>query len=148
MSEIERRSTDRRSMERDSVRTNPEVMGRTEPRTVEQERPAEQPRTATEPVAPRTDGSTATRAEVAPEMNEIMLRFDQLQSEFIEDPRAAVKKAERLMEEAVDRITKSMRQRMSTIHRDVGDQSDTEHLRLAMREYRQMIYMLGGNRAA
>lgn len=148
MSEIERRSTDRRTMPRDTVRANPEVMGRTEPRTVESERPVEQPRTATEPVAPRAEEQTMTHAEMAPEMNEIMVKFDQLQSEFIEDPRSAVKKAERLMEEAVDRITKSMRQRMSTIHHDVGDHSDTERLRLAMREYRQMIYMLGGNRAA
>jgi len=104
---------------------NPEVMGRTEPRTVP---------------APQT--------ERWPEMSEIRRRFEELQSEFIEEPRDAVKKAERLMEEAIDRMAKAMREQMQTIHRDVDGNGDTEHLRLAMRSYRMMIDSIGGREAA
>src|SRR2546423_14972567 len=98
--------------------SNPEVMGRTEPRSV------------------TTPTPQATKTEFWPEMTEIRQRFDELQSEFIEEPRNAVKKAEQLMEEAIDRMAKAMRERMQTIHRDVDGNNDTEHLRLAMRDYR------------
>ena len=157
MSEMERRSAERRPAERDTMRDNPEVMGRNEPVPIDQARAPEHPARsmATEPVTTRPEaGPTATEPMGGhdgawPEMHEIRLQFDQLQSEFIDNPRDAVKKAERLMEEAVDRITRSMRDRMQTVHRDVGDNnSDTERLRLAMRSYREMIYSLGGSRAA
>ena len=105
--------------------SNPEVMGRTEPRTV-----------------------TTPQTERWPEMSEIRRRFEELQSEFIEEPRDAVEKAERLMEEAIDRMAKAMRDQMQTIHRDVDGNGDTEHLRLAMRSYRMMIDSIGGRKAA
>lgn len=169
MSEIERRNVDRRMQPRDSMQTNPEVMGRTEPRTMDptdrtdrmdrmdrtdqtdrmdrtqavDTRPA-MAGTATEPV----DGRTTTQSEMFPEMNEILLRFEQLQSEFIDEPREAVKKAERLMQEAVEKITKSMRERVQTMHRDVEGNDDTERLRQVMRSYLDMIDSLTGRRAA
>jgi hypothetical protein len=122
MSEMERRSADTRMAERDAARTNPEVMGRSEP----------QPMTA--PSA--TDGR--------PEMSDIHTRFDQLQSEFIEDPKGAVQKVERL----IDDLFSNMRERAQTIHRDIEKNGDTEHLRLAMRSYREMIDSLGNRRVA
>ncbi|SRR6266566_3313284 len=104
--------------------SNPEVMGRTEPQTV------------------------TRHAEPLPEMSEIRRRFEELQSEFIEEPRDAVKKAEGLMEEAIDRMAKAMHEQMESIHRDIDGNSDTEHLRLAMRSYRMMIDSIGGRQAA
>ena len=119
----------------EAERMNPEVMGRNEPR------PVEHPQRIDAPPAPG-------QMDLWPEMTEYRQRFDALQSEFIEEPRDAVEKAERLMEEAIDRMAKAMRDQMQTIHRDVDGNGDTEHLRLAMRSYRMMIDSIGGRKAA
>src|SRR2546427_12009666 len=104
--------------------SNPEVMGRTEPRTV------------------------TAQTDTSPELSEIKRRFEELQSEFIERPQDAVKKAERLTEEAIDRMTKLLREQISSIHRDIDGNSDTERLRLAMRSYRMLIDSIGRRQAA
>lgn len=107
---------------REPIRNNPEVMGRSEPQAVTAQ--------------PTNDSS--------PEMNDISVRFEQLQSEFIEDPRRAVEEAESLM----DDLFNKMREQVQAIHRDIEKNGDTEHLRLAMRSYREMIESLGTRRAA
>ena len=109
------------------VRDNPEVMGRNEPQAITQQR------------NPTSD--------IWPNTSELEVRFMQIQSEFIEEPRAAVKKAERLIEEAVEQVTKTMHERMRSVHRDAEGDGDTEHLRLTMRQYREFIQSLGGRRA-
>jgi len=130
--------------------------------TVERERPREErrpmPQTTTEPM--RTNPDTKMRAvedkramdqqmELWPDMGDFRQRFDQIQSEFIEDPKSAVQKAEHLMEEAIERITKTMRERVQSMHRDVdGKDGDTEMLRLTMRTYRHFIDSMGTRRAA
>jgi hypothetical protein len=114
------------------VRDNPEVMGRTEPRETQ----------AMEPQS-RTDTMT-----MWPDMTDFQRRFEEIQSDFIEDPKAAVQKAERLMEEAIDRLAKSMREHMQSMHRDNGGSADTEQLRLTMRTYREFIQSLDNSRAA
>lgn len=134
--DMERRSTDKRRgtdtlrtnpevMERndpDQARSNPEVMGRSEPQTM---------------TAPRHDERWSG-------MNDVQLRFEQLQSEFIDDPKSAVKKTEQLMEDMLNKL----RERMQNIHRDIEKGDDTERLRLAMRSYRDMIDSFGGRRPA
>ena len=142
MSDIERRKNDRgvaegeerrrgpdtlRSnpevMERNdpqSARSNPEVMGRTEPRTM----------------------TTPRQGEMSPEMGDMRARFDELQAEFIDDPKGAVKKAEKLMEDMFNKV----RERIQSTHRDVEKTDDTEKLRLAMRSYRDMIDSFAGGR--
>jgi Txe/YoeB family toxin of Txe-Axe toxin-antitoxin module len=104
-----------------SVRSNPEVMGRTEPQTMP---------------APR-------QGEISSEMSDMRTRFDELQAEFIDDPKSAVKKAEKLMEDMFNK----MRERMQSTHRDVEKTDDTEKLRLAMRTYRDMIDSIAGRRS-
>ncbi len=82
-----------------------------------------------------------------PEMADYRRRFDEIQSDFIEDPRKAVGSAEKLVQEALDRMTASMRERIDGMHRD-ADNGDTEKLRLEMRSLRDFIESLGGRRAA
>lgn len=82
-----------------------------------------------------------------PELADYRSRFDQIQSQFIEDPRQAVGKAEKLVQEALDRMTASMRERIEGMRRD-ADNGDTEKLRLEMRSLRDFIESLGGRRAA
>src|SRR5690348_3156932 len=99
---------------------NPEIMGRTEPQTMTSE------------------------PDMSPAMGDIRMRFEQLQSEFIEDPSRTVQKTEQLM----DDLCSKMRERIQTIHRDIEQNGDTEHLRLAMRGYREMIDSVGTSHAA
>lgn len=105
----------------------------------EQERmPETQSRSAEEPVRRQGQGS------VFPQLDEYRRRFDSLQSEFIDEPRAAVHKAESLIEEAVDSLMHSLRERLRQIHDEAGSDGDTERMRVAMRSYREVIHSLGG----
>ena len=63
-------------------------------------------------------------------------RFEQLQAEFIDEPRQAVRSAQSLVEEAIDRMMEGLRQS------GVDDKADTEQLRLAMKRYRDLLYQL------
>ena len=83
-----------------------------------------------------------------PEMDQYRHRFDEIQAEFVEEPRAAVEKAEKLIEEAVQKMTGSIHEHLQRIHGDIAQESDTERLRLAMRSYRDFIDSFGGRQAA
>ncbi len=136
----ERRSADRRQDEHESMRTNPEVMGRTEPAGIEDHDPRES-------AQPRKEGQMK-QMDLWPEMGDFRRRLDDIQSEFINDPQAAVKKAERLVEEAVDHMARSMRENVKRMHGDAEGNADTEKLRLMMRSYRVFIESIDGRRPA
>lgn len=119
--------------------------------------PAQRPPTTSEPVRPTTERPPAmesheprkTETMMWPDMTDLHRRFHELESEFIEDPKAAVRKAEQLMQEAVQTLTKSMHDKMQSMHRDVdGKDGDTEMLRQTMRGYRVWIESMEGRRAA
>jgi len=98
-------------------------------------------------------GTTASydggmNSEMWPDMTDLRQKFDAIQSEFIEDPKGAVKKAEDLVREVVDRITNSMNNRMETMHRDVVKTNDTEQLRQTMRGYRELVVWMDNSRRA
>ncbi len=137
----ERGSADRRRTETESMRTNPEVMGRTEPVEMDRSiRPQPQP---DEPIR-QTDG----QIDFWPEVSQFRQRLADIQAEFIEEPRAAVQKAERLIEEAVDHMAKSMHEHVKRMHGDMENNADTERLRLVMRSYRDFIDSLDSRRTA
>ena len=76
-------------------------------------------------------------------------RFDQLQMDFIEQPKETVSKAEQLANEAVERIVNTLHDRLNRIHTELGDGSgDTERMRVAMSKYRQFVNSLTTPRAA
>jgi len=145
----ERRVADRgpKETDNDTMRTNPEVMGRAEPVAIDdRERPETEPR----PVG-RVGGPgevRATNGGMWPEMTEFHHRFEQIQSEFIEDPKSAVQKAEQLMNEMLDHMMRSMRERMTTMHRDIEGSADTEQLRQTMRGFKEFIESFGHREAA
>lgn len=148
----QRRADDRRSNE-------PGTMTHTEP--VESARP----NTVTEPVSPEGNDAgsrmspetmrtepvesqrTSRQMDYWPEMAQYRQRFEQMQARFIEEPREAVMEAEKLVEEAIDKMTSSMRERIRGMHRD-AETGDTERLRLAMKSLRDFIESMGGRRAA
>ncbi|HEX6348195.1 MAG TPA: hypothetical protein VF160_02255 [Candidatus Dormibacteraeota bacterium] len=71
-------------------------------------------------------------------MNEYWTRFEALQAKFIEEPREAVRSAQKLVEEAVDRMMEGLR------HTGAGDKADTEELRVAMKRYRDVLQQITG----
>lgn len=71
-------------------------------------------------------------------------RWADLQATFVDDPRQATEQADELVAEIVATLTSSLTTRTSEL-RDRWkntDQSDTEQLRLALRDYRAMLEQL------
>ena len=146
----DRRTAERRQKESDdAMRTNPEVMGRAEPVAVDdRERPVTEPRPVGRVGGPGEVRSTNGSMSMWPEMTEFHSRFEQIQSEFIEDPKMAVEKAEKLMQEMLDHLMRSMHERMTTMHRELEGKTDTEQLRQTMRGYKEFINSFGHREAA
>lgn len=139
----ERRSADRRHSDRGATMTE------AEPVTTERNAPGSESRMNPETVRtePIESQRTSRQMDFWPEMALYRQRFDEIQARFIEEPREAVRKAEQLVEEAIDKMTNSMRERIRSMHRD-AESGDTERLRLAMKSLRDFIESLGGRRAA
>lgn len=87
-------------------------------------------------------------SDMWPDMTDLRQRFDAIQSEFIDDPKGAVRKADELVKEVVDRITRAMNERMQSMHHGVEDSNDTEQLRQTMRGYRDLVVWMEEHRAA
>src|SRR5579859_8167534 len=121
-----RTATTREPMTAESARTNPEVMERSQSRT----------------------SQLSDRPGTWMDMSPYLHRFEEIQAQFIEEPQEAVRKAEALVGEAVDRIMDTLREQLRRIQTEVGDDKDTERLRMAMKSYRHLIHSLGDHRAA
>jgi len=90
---------------------------------------------ATEPVSETAFSS---------ELTEFQQSFEEIQAEFIGAPRAAVEKAEAL----IDGLMNRLHDRLQHIHSNVKTEPDTEQLRVAMLSYRELFGSLGGHRAS
>jgi len=82
------------------------------------------------------------------QLSDVEQRFHELEAEFIKEPQAAVKKAETLVEEAIERITRQLHDEVARMHGHAEASSDTEQLRVTMLSYRSLIESIGGRRAA
>jgi hypothetical protein len=82
------------------------------------------------------------------ELSDVEQRFHELEAEFIQEPQAAVKKAETLIEEAVERITRQLHDEVARMHGNADQSSDTEQLRVTMLSYKTLIQSIGGHKAA
>ena len=99
--------------------------------------PAADTRMQEERTAPPEERTAApVRSEGPSEMSEYRTRFDEIQAQFIDEPRGAVHSAQTLVEEAIDRMMQGLRQSGADGH------ADTEQLRMAMKRYRDLIYQL------
>ena len=118
----------------------------------EREAMTESTRTGQEPMRSSTAaGDPMVRQPVESDgwrgLSDVEQRFHELEAEFIKEPQAAVKKAETLIEEAVERITRQLHDEVARM-RGHAEVSDTEQLRVAMLSYRTLIESIGGRRAA
>jgi|SRR5579859_7871459 len=116
----------REPMTPESVRANPGVIERSQPRS----------------------SQFNDAPETSFDMSPYMQRFQEIQAQFIEEPHEAVRKAEALVEEAVEHVRVTLHEQIRRIRNEVGDDRDTERLRIAMKSYRHIIHSLGDYRAA
>ncbi|MFB9465140.1 hypothetical protein [Streptomyces cinereospinus] len=99
-------------------------------------------RTPADPSAPGPRTSPLLPRE---ETDKLELRMQQAVSSFVDGPRAAVEEADQVLEEVAARFTEAVSQRRRTLRRswEATDEStsattDTEQLRLALRDYREL----------
>jgi hypothetical protein len=83
-------------------------------------------------------------AEFSSELTKFRETFEEIQAEFIGEPRAAVEKAETL----IDGLMNALHNQLQRIHSNVNAETDTEQLRVAMLSYRELFGSLGGRRAS
>ncbi|MFG2548452.1 hypothetical protein ACGFWF_00690 [Streptomyces sp. NPDC048581] len=93
------------------------------------------------------------------ERDRLELRVQQAVARFVDQPRAAVEEADHVVEDLVGRFTEAMTQRRRTLRRnwqsadeendenananvETKTSADTEQLRLALRDYRELAERL------
>ncbi|MFI5531814.1 hypothetical protein ACIA8O_25105 [Kitasatospora sp. NPDC051853] len=82
---------------------------------------------------------------------ELTHRLDRAVGGFVDDPRGAVREADAALEETVHRLTEALRERHGALrgtwradagHAEQEDSGRTEELRLALRDYRDLLRRL------
>ncbi|MFC9361459.1 hypothetical protein ACFTZB_33380, partial [Rhodococcus sp. NPDC057014] len=118
------------------------------------QRPAEAPESAGEarptsaegaqPPAQDTDTSAGQTLFAEDELSVLRLRWDEVQSGFVDDPRECVQKADGLVSDVVDRITTGFSEARSRLEEQWarGEEGSTEDLRLALKRYREFFQRL------
>ena len=104
--------------------------------------PAKQSAATAEPVPAATE--PVSEAAFSSELTKFRQSFEEIQAEFIGAPRAAVEKAEAL----IDGLMNGLHDQLQRIHSNVRTDPDTEQLRVAMLSYRELFGSLGGHRAS
>jgi hypothetical protein len=97
---------------------------------------------AAEPLSVATEPVSET--DFSSELAKFRQSFEEIQAEFLGEPRAAVEKAETL----IDGLMSGLHDQLKRIHSNVKSETDTEQLRVAMLSYRELFDSLGGHRAA
>jgi hypothetical protein len=75
------------------------------------------------------------------ETNDLRERWQRIQGEFVDDPRASVEKADRLVASAIQRLTEIFTAEKSTLEEtwSRGSEISTEDMRQALRRYRSFF---------
>ena len=78
------------------------------------------------------------------EVQDLRGRWDQIQTGFVDEPRAAVKQADELVAQAMKRLAESFAGERGRLEQqwDRGDDVSTEELRQALRRYRSFFQRL------
>ena len=99
----------------------------------------------------RPTGAPGTTATTTPaggrllpqdECDKLDLRLRQAVSGFVDGPRDAVEEADHVVEEIAGRFTEALTRRRRTLRMSWQDGEDTEQLRLALRDYRNLAERL------
>ncbi|SED39841.1 hypothetical protein SAMN05216489_03344 [Streptomyces sp. 3213] len=78
------------------------------------------------------------------ESDKFNLRLQHAVTGFVDEPRSAVEEAAHVLEEVADRLTQAVTKRRDTLHSswEAKGSDDTEQLRLALRDYRELTERL------
>lgn len=81
------------------------------------------------------------------ESDKFSLRLQHAVTGFVDEPRSAVEEADHVLEEVAARFTEAVTKRRATLHgswesKDADGSEDTEQLRLALRDYRELTERL------
>lgn len=78
------------------------------------------------------------------ELSDLRSRWTEVQSEFVDDPRDCVHKADSLVADVVDRLTAGFAQARSGLEQQWsrGEEASTEDLRIALQRYRDFFERL------
>jgi hypothetical protein len=79
--------------------------------------------------------AAVTETDFSSELAKFRQSFEQVQAEFIGEPRTAVEKAEAL----IDGLMDALHNQLQRIHSTVETKTDTEQLRVAMLSYRELV---------
>lgn len=77
-------------------------------------------------------------------MSALRDRWSEVQAEFVDDPRSAVEKAQRLVDDLVKELTDTFARERSSLEGkwSGGGEADTEELRVALQRYRSLFNRL------
>ncbi|MET7701954.1 hypothetical protein [Streptomyces sp. NPDC005485] len=96
--------------------------------------------------AARKGSAHDTRLVPHDDTDKLSLRLQHAVGGFVDGPRASIEEADHVLEEAAERLTDAVTQRRRTLRaswQTTGeDSSDTEQLRLALRDYRELTERL------
>jgi hypothetical protein len=78
------------------------------------------------------------------EIDELQSRWNSVQIEFIDEPRASVEQAEALVAETTEKIVRMLSERKASVDQDWRSNNDitTEDLRMALQRYRTFFNRL------
>ena len=92
----------------------------------------------------REETDSRTELFEANRASELRDRWSDVQTRFVDDPRAAVKEADGLVEDVVEQLTKQFADERTRLESQWGrdEKVSTEELRLALRRYREFFERL------
>jgi hypothetical protein len=95
-------------------------------------------RDVTQPSAQAVSGSWLPQSV----SEDLSRRWQEVQYTFVDDPRAAVGKAQELVDEALNALTQSFSRERGSLDQNWGSQESTERARLVVQRYRALFQQL------
>ena len=89
----------------------------------------------------KENGNAQAQLFVPSEAQELRIKWEKIQTGFVDEPRKAVEDADALVAEATKRLAEIFAQERAQLERewDRGDDVSTEDLRVALRRYRSFF---------
>jgi hypothetical protein len=94
--------------------------------------------------APTDPAQDRPQEELVNDRDELLQRWEALQAAFVDEPRRAVEKADQLVAETIDSITRQFARSRQSLEQQwsAGADASTEDLRVAFQRYRSFFQRL------
>jgi hypothetical protein len=126
---------------RDDHLTTADIAGASRPEPMPVDRPPEPHTPAGTPIPVEREEERPTPLFAPDQADELKNRWGEIQTSFVDEPRAAVERADGLVAEAVQRLAQSFAAERQGLESqwDRGTEVSTEDLRQALRRYRSFF---------